>query len=64
MEEINNSDFTILIVDDIPQNLQVLGSTLKKENYKIEFATDGLKALDWINKRNLYAARYSKRKIY
>lgn len=52
MEEINNSNFTILIVDDIPQNLQVLGSTLKKQDYKIEFATDGLKALEWINKRN------------
>ena len=32
---------TILIVDDTPKNLQVLGNTLKQENYKIEFAIDG-----------------------
>lgn len=38
----------ILIVDDIPVNLQVLGSTLSKVNYRIAAATNGQKALDII----------------
>lgn len=44
--------FTILIVDDVPKNLQYLGSTLKNENYNFEFATNGIKALEWIKKKN------------
>ncbi|GAK57487.1 GGDEF domain response regulator receiver [Candidatus Vecturithrix granuli] len=36
---------TILIVDDIPTNIKVLGDTLKKE-FTVRFATDGLKALE------------------
>ena len=43
--------FTILMVDDIPKNLQVLGSTLKGQGYKVEFATSGIQALDWLNKK-------------
>lgn len=43
---------TILIVDDTPKNLQVLGNTLKQENYKIEFAIDGKSALDWLTKKD------------
>lgn len=35
----------ILIVDDVPQNLQILGTILSKENYKIAFATNGKEAL-------------------
>jgi two-component system sensor histidine kinase/response regulator len=38
----------ILIVDDNPQNLQVLGKQLKDKNYEIEFAVNGPSALDWI----------------
>lgn len=38
----------ILIVDDNPQNLQVLGKILMGNNYKIEFATSGEAALDWL----------------
>jgi len=42
----------ILIVDDNPQNLQVLGKLLKEMNYNIEFATNGKAALEWLeNKR-------------
>ena len=44
--------FTILIVDDVPKNLQYLGNTLKDENYKFEFATNGIKALEWIKKKS------------
>jgi signal transduction histidine kinase len=42
---------TILIVDDNSQNLKLLGNILKENNYKVEFATNGLAALDWISKR-------------
>ena len=51
MEEFTPSNFTILMVDDTPRNLQVLGSTLKNENYKLEFATNGLRALEWLKKK-------------
>jgi two-component system, sensor histidine kinase and response regulator len=39
---------SILIVDDNPQNLQVLGKMLLDNQYKIEFAINGQSALDWI----------------
>jgi CheY-like chemotaxis protein len=42
---------SIIIVDDNPNNLQLLGKTLKKENYHVEFAIDGKTALEWINNR-------------
>lgn len=35
---------TILVVDDVPDNIDVLGGILK-ENYKMKFATNGEKAL-------------------
>lgn len=41
----------ILIVDDNPQNLQVLGKQLQELNYEIEFATDGKAALEWIENK-------------
>lgn len=40
--------FNILIVDDNPKNIQVLGSLLREEGYQIEFAIDGFSALEWI----------------
>jgi CheY-like chemotaxis protein len=40
----------ILIVDDSPKNLQILGNYLQKEGYKVEFALDGNSALDWIER--------------
>jgi two-component system, sensor histidine kinase and response regulator len=42
----------ILIVDDNPQNLQLLGRILQENNFEIEFATSGIAALDWINIKN------------
>lgn len=42
----------ILIVDDNPKNLQVLGKILKSKQFRIEFAMDGPGALDWITTRN------------
>lgn len=35
----------ILIVDDLPQNLQVLGNTLRDCGFQIAFATSGMQAL-------------------
>ncbi len=43
MNEARNKS-TILIVDDVPANIKVLGETLKAD-YKIRLATDGEKAL-------------------
>jgi two-component system, sensor histidine kinase and response regulator len=42
---------SILIVDDNPQNLQVLGRLLQERNCEIEFATNGIAALDWLDSR-------------
>ncbi|MCU7495700.1 MAG: response regulator [Ignavibacteria bacterium] len=36
----------ILIVDDLPQNLQVLGNTLRQYGFQIAFATSGKQALN------------------
>jgi len=41
--------FRILIVDDNPKNLQVLATTLKQQNYEVEFAVDGNTALEWLS---------------
>jgi phosphoserine phosphatase RsbU/P len=40
----------ILIVDDNPKNLQILGNYLRIESFKVEFAMDGKSALDWIQR--------------
>lgn len=42
---------SILIVDDNPQNVQVLGKLLQESKYEIEFATNGQAALEWMNIR-------------
>lgn len=44
--------YKILIVDDNYKNIQLLGSVLKSENYNVEFATNGLQALEWIYEDN------------
>jgi len=41
----------ILIVDDNPKNLQVLGNYLQLEGYLVEFAMNGESALDWIRRK-------------
>jgi sigma-B regulation protein RsbU (phosphoserine phosphatase) len=51
MEKINTIEAPlILIVDDNPKNLQILGNYLHNEGYKVEFALDGKSALDWIER--------------
>lgn len=42
---------SILIVDDVPKNIQLLGSILKEEAYDLEFATSGKEALDWLESK-------------
>jgi CheY-like chemotaxis protein len=41
-------EHNLLIVDDISENIQVLGHVLAKENYSVSFATDGRQALGMI----------------
>jgi two-component system sensor histidine kinase/response regulator len=43
---------TVLIVDDVPKNIQLLGSLLKNESIDIEFATSGKDALDWLQSKH------------
>lgn len=40
----------VLIVDDVPKNLQVLGSILRNEDYKVAAATSGKQALEMLDK--------------
>ncbi len=44
-----NTNASILIIDDIPQNIQVLGSFLSTHNYNISFATSAKEALNLLN---------------
>lgn len=45
MDELQTENFRILIVDDIPTNIQVLGSILKRKGYSLSFATSGTQAV-------------------
>jgi two-component system sensor histidine kinase/response regulator len=40
-----DSDYKILIVDDLPKNLMVLGNILTKKNYQIAYARNGKEAV-------------------
>lgn len=42
---------TVLIVDDNAQNLQVLANILRERRFRVATARDGLKALDFLQKR-------------
>lgn len=44
--EINNSDYKILIVDDVRANVMLLKALVKKSNYQVLEACDGRQALD------------------
>ncbi len=44
------TELPILIVDDNPKNLQVLGNYLQIESFMVEFALNGETALDWTRK--------------
>ncbi len=44
------SGMQILLVDDVPLNIEVLFQTLKLKNYQISMANSGVKALELIPK--------------
>jgi diguanylate cyclase (GGDEF)-like protein len=46
MKPFHPEEFLILIVDDIPQNLQVIGDILEDVGYETTFATSGEQALE------------------
>jgi len=48
MTFLENKNQNILIVDDTPKNIQVIGTILKKEGYMISIAQSGKQALDII----------------
>jgi phosphoserine phosphatase RsbU/P len=43
---------SVLVVDDNPKNLQVLGGMLQKEGMEVEFALNGDSAINWLKKRS------------
>ena len=43
--------FSILIVDDEPKNIQLLGNLLEENRYETEFAMNGEQALEWTESR-------------
>ena len=45
-------DLLILVVDDNPQNLQVMGNILKEQGYKVAVAQNGLEALAFLEKKD------------
>ncbi|MBF0234555.1 MAG: response regulator [Desulfamplus sp.] len=46
----NNSQKNILLVDDVPINIQLLGAMLRTEGYAISFAGNGKKAIELAKK--------------
>ncbi len=40
-------ELTVLIVDDEPKNIQLLGSILSSEGFQVEYATNGTDAIEW-----------------
>lgn len=46
MKSFNPQEYTVLIVDDIHQNIQVLANILEKAGYKVGFALNGIDALE------------------
>jgi two-component system sensor histidine kinase/response regulator len=43
--------FRILIVDDLPRNIQLVAAILRRENYQLSFAQSGAAALDLVKER-------------
>ncbi len=48
----NYKNINILIVDDDTTNLKVLGNSINKEGYNVEFALNGIEALKWLEQKN------------
>nr|WP_319392259.1 response regulator [uncultured Desulfobacter sp.] len=43
--------FSILMVDDEPRNLQLLGTMLEKNNYDTEYALNGQQCFEWLDRK-------------
>ena len=54
MGENKKKQFKILVVDDNPKNIQVIGSILRDIGYSVGFALDGQRALTLLRKTNDY----------
>lgn len=52
MDGAENSKFKILIVDDIPKNIQIVGNILREEGYNIAFAQNGKMAVSMAKSRD------------
>ena len=50
MSDFKPDAYKLLIVDDLPQNIQVLGNVLRDQGYQLSFAMDGRTALTLIKK--------------
>jgi two-component system, sensor histidine kinase and response regulator len=50
----SNTSFKILVVDDNPKNIQIVGTILREADYEIGFAFDGRQALDILNESGDY----------
>jgi signal transduction histidine kinase len=51
MNQSSHQPQSILIVDDEPKNIQLLGNLLTEQSYEVEAAMSGEEALDWLNER-------------
>jgi two-component system, sensor histidine kinase and response regulator len=49
MNNINNVDFSILVVDDEPDNFEVIEALLTDANYTLHYANHGQKAIEYLN---------------
>lgn len=47
-----NKECRVLIIDGLPQNIQLIGSALRKKGYSVSFALDAKKALELIGVSN------------
>ena len=48
----NNIETSVLVVDDNPKNLQVLGGMLVNEGIGVEFALNGRAAISWLDNKD------------
>jgi len=54
MEITEEKEFRVLVVDDNPKNIQVLGNILREAKYIVGYATDGKQALTVLQKSDGY----------
>ena len=54
MDELSAKQFNILVVDDNPKNIQVIGNILREVGYLVGFATEGQQALSLLKENNDY----------